>query len=109
ARRQVPVGVTGPRETVDATVFATSIRIYRAIEADIRRLITRDDRLRRLAAYLGGTCRRHLLLPAVVIRLAASRGKTVVRVDSGAATARRAFRREHGTLRSTVYRYSNRA
>jgi len=87
ARRQVPIGMTGPREAVDAAVFAASIGIDRAIETHVRRLVAGQYTLGRLQAHFGGAGRRHVLFPAVIIRLAACRGETVVRVDRSAAAA----------------------
>ncbi len=105
-RRHVPIGMAGPRKTVDAAVLTAAIGIDRAVEADVRRLIAGQHALGRLEPYLGGAGQRHVLFPAVVVGLASGRGETVIRVDRGAAAARRAFRREHKGLRNTVYEYS---
>ena len=42
------IGMRWPRETIDAAMLASAIRIDRAIEMNIRRLVKRDDGPRRL-------------------------------------------------------------
>lgn len=75
---------------IEDNVLAATIGVHRAVEADVRRLVAADHRLRQLAAHLGGQARRRFVLePAIVLGLRAGRGETVVRVASGAATARR--------------------
>ena len=48
ARREVQVAVRRPRKTVNAAVLAAPVRIDRAIEPDIRRLVIGDQTLRGL-------------------------------------------------------------
>src|SRR3546814_4461498 len=45
-RRQVVKGVARAREAIDAAMFAAAIGVDRAVEADVGRLVARDDRLR---------------------------------------------------------------
>jgi len=49
-------------------MLAASIRVYRAVEADIRRVVARDDGPRRILGY-GGAQRGQILLapPAVIL------------------------------------------
>src|SRR5690606_7730810 len=76
ARREVEVGVRGPGEAVAAAVLAAAVRVHRAGEAHVRRIVAADDAARGLLADLGARARRigpgHGLgrpLPAVVHRL----------------------------------------
>ena len=58
-----------PRETVDAAVLATPIRVDGAVETDIGRIVPRDDLARGIERHRGLE-RRQLLkaLPAIVER-----------------------------------------
>ncbi|MNS78298.1 hypothetical protein D3C72_1119030 [compost metagenome] len=42
-RRQVEVGVRGPRKAVDAAVLAAAVRVQRDVERNIRRRVARQD------------------------------------------------------------------
>jgi hypothetical protein len=59
AGRQAEIGMTRPCVAIDAAVLAAAVRIDRAVEADIRRVVAGDDRPRRVY----GQCRgqRHRL------------------------------------------------
>src|SRR5262245_20171832 len=88
--RKAEIGVGRPREAIDATVLAAAVRIDRAIEADVRRIVARDDLARRVDSHRGPE-RWQLLerLPAVVEaharqRLVASGG---IRLRAAAAAA----------------------
>ena len=72
--REPHVGVGRPREAVDAAVLAAAIGIDRAVEADVGRVVARDDLARGLDRDRGLE-RRQLLdrLPAVVERDARGR------------------------------------
>ena len=65
--RQAEIGVGGPREAVDAAVLAPTIRIDRAIEGNVGRVVAGDDLARRIDRHRSLE-RRQLLetLPAVV-------------------------------------------
>ncbi len=43
-RRQIVIGVGRPREAIDAAMLAPAIRVDRAVEADVGRLVAGDDR-----------------------------------------------------------------
>src|SRR5688572_14988212 len=82
-----------PGEAVDAAMLAAAIGIDRAIEADVRRLIAADDRLRVLHHHRGAERRRIVQLPSrvqpVAVRLAgrqveAVRGAIFGRAPAGA-------------------------
>ena len=60
ARRQAEIGMARPRVAIDAAVLAAAIRVDRAVEADIRRVVARDDRARRVDAEPCGDARRLL-------------------------------------------------
>ena len=49
-RRQAEIGVARPRIAIDAAMLAAAIGIDRAVEADVRRFVARDDRPRRIDA-----------------------------------------------------------
>src|SRR5690348_740912 len=55
-----------PGEAVDAAVLASAIRVHRAIEADVRRVVARQDRLGSLdrdrCAALGDSVERLYLI-----------------------------------------------
>src|SRR5262249_5994528 len=51
--RQVEVGVRWPRVAIDAAVLAAAVRIDRLTEADVGRLVARDDRARGVDVQLG--------------------------------------------------------
>lgn len=87
-RREVPIGMAGPRIAVDAAMLATTVGIDRAIEREVRRLVAGDHRAGDLLAHLGELDRRHVLLPAIVEGLAVGRGEAVEGVAGGTATAR---------------------
>src|SRR5215831_12368128 len=94
-----------PRVTIDATMFAAAVRVDRAVEADIRRVVASDDRACRVDAQRRGQWRRlfvgrtptiverHALFgfeaPAVVARgtpsLALSEGDRHIHVQDGAS------------------------
>ena len=50
AGRQAEIGVARPRIAIDAAVLAAAIRVDRAVEADIGRVVAGDDRARRIDA-----------------------------------------------------------
>src|SRR5687768_8289785 len=81
-----------PGEAVHAPVLAALIGIDRAIEADVRRLVARDDRARALERHrrLQRWRRRIVLRPAVVLDTPIVAAKTVRRVERRAAAAFRA-------------------
>src|SRR5262249_14331424 len=67
AGREAEVGVGRPREAVDAAVLAAAIRVDRAVEADIGRLVAGDDFAARVDADAGRKRRQVFkTLPAVV-------------------------------------------
>src|SRR3984957_15162084 len=56
-----------PRETVDTAVLAAAIRIDRAVEGNVRRIVAGDDLARRIRRHRGLERRQFLkALPAVV-------------------------------------------
>ena len=73
-------------------MLAAAIGIHRAIEADVRRLVAADHRLGRFLADGGGEGQwGGFLVPAIVLGLAAGRGKAIVRIAGGATTPWRAL------------------
>src|SRR6202022_2898148 len=68
AGRESEEGVARPRVAIDAAVLAAAIGVDRAVEADVRRVVSGDDRARRIDAE--GRPQRHRLFigrtPAVV-------------------------------------------
>ena len=54
ARREVVMRVRRPCIAVDAAVLATLVGIDRAVEADVGRVVARDDRARLLDRHRGG-------------------------------------------------------
>src|SRR5262249_55429498 len=92
AGRQSEIGVGRPGEAVDAAVLAATIRVDRAIEGNVGRIVARDDLPRGIDGHRRLE-RRQLLeaLPAVVEsnareRLIAARGVRL-RATSAAASA----------------------
>ena len=60
--RQAEIGMARPRIAIDAAVLAAAIRVDRAVEADIRRVVAGDDRARRVDAEPGFEPRRLVVL-----------------------------------------------
>ncbi|PAV92632.1 hypothetical protein WR25_07147 [Diploscapter pachys] len=85
-------------------MLATAIRIYGAVEGQVRGGIAGDDGLRHLDPYLGALGYRHLLVPPVILGHRTTRGETVVRVAGGAAAAD--GRSRHDDNPFTVFLYS---
>src|SRR5438067_1334276 len=50
--RQPEIFMGGPRETIDAAMLATAVRIYARLEPDVRAVVPRDDRFRLVAKEL---------------------------------------------------------
>lgn len=87
-------------------MLAAAIGIHRTVETDVRRLVAGDHRLRPLGTHLGGATGRRLgLKPAIVLGLAAGRGKTIMRIAGGAAAARRRCRVMSRTLNCIYIQY----
>lgn len=73
-------------------MLAAAIGIHRAIEADIRRLVAADHGLGGFLADGSGKSQRGgFLVPAIVLGLAAGRGKAIVRIAGGATPPWRAL------------------
>ena len=53
AGRIADIGVGGPRVAIDAAMLAAAIGIDRAVEADVGRVVARDDASRLLYMYIG--------------------------------------------------------
>ncbi len=76
SRRHPEVAVRRPREAVDAAVLAAAVRIDREVEAEVGRVVLREDRLDALLDHRGlgaEALRARLLLersPAVVVAFA---------------------------------------
>ncbi len=90
-RRQVQIGVRGPREAIRAAMFTAAVGIDRLAETHVRRAVAADDAARALLAYLSAQARRGelfavVLLPAVVHRLGGGDLETPGQV-TGRATA----------------------
>jgi len=67
-RRQAQIGMRGPRETVDAAMFAPTIRVDRAVKSDVGRSIPGNDAARPLDANLGPQRRQIFgLVPPTII------------------------------------------
>src|SRR5450830_596951 len=100
-RRQVPIGMAGPRIAVDAAMLTPAIRIDRAIERQVRRVVARDDGLGRFDTHFGALGRRHFLMPAVVLDHADGGRETIVQVGRRApATGRQRCRHENAPMRA---------
>src|SRR5690606_30965655 len=106
SRRQAEIRVRGPRVAVDATVLAAAIRIDRAVERNIGRVVAGDDGARGVDVH-GRAQRRHLLLrsaPAVVLGLVAVGLEAPGSVAGRAATLARQGRARRDSGRSVVWR-----
>src|SRR5687767_7753263 len=92
----------GPRETIDAAMLATAVRVHRLAEADVGRIVAADDAARAFLGDLGVQLRQRIGLafdvrmvvdraPAIV--LAAAHGLLIApgHVRGGAATLDRAL------------------
>src|SRR5690606_33208374 len=66
-RGEAEISVAWPRVTIDAAMLAAAIRIDRAVETDIGRIVAGDDRARSVDRH-AGLERRQLIeaLPAIV-------------------------------------------
>jgi len=81
--------VVGPRKAVDAAMLAALVGIDRAIEADVRRCVVSDDRLRLFEDGFGLQCwRLFLSVPAIVEGLGILLLELARGVRQGAAPAR---------------------
>src|SRR3546814_11602753 len=87
--QQVEVAVRGPREAIDAPVFAAPVRVDRLAEGDVRRVVAADHAAR---AFLGDFGARAWCLfvqqgalPAVVFGLVTDALAAAFRVGGGAA------------------------
>lgn len=87
AGRNQTISIRGTYRRTRPAMFATAVRVDRAIETDVRRLVARQYRLGDLAAHLGGAGRRDVLFPAIVVGLAARGREAVVRVNRRTAAA----------------------
>src|SRR5690606_8453971 len=67
-RRQAHVRVGGAREAVGAAMLAAAIRVDRAVERNIRRLIPRDDPPGLLLLYLCLERRQQIERPPAIVR-----------------------------------------
>ncbi len=87
-RRQAEISVRRPREAIDAAVLAAAIRIDRAIEGNVGRIVAGDDLAGGVDRHRG-LKRRQLVqaLPAVIESDAGQRLETPGRVRHGAAAA----------------------
>ena len=86
--REPLIGVGRPREAVDAAMLAAAIGVDRAVEADVGRVVPRDDGARPLDRHLGLERRRLFgKIPAVVEALAFDRLEAGMRVRHRAAAA----------------------
>ena len=86
--REPLIGVGRAREAVDAAMLAAAIGVDRAVEADVGRVVSRDDGARPLDRHLGLERRRLFgQIPAVVEALAFDRLEAGMRVRDRAAPA----------------------
>ncbi|MNE14799.1 hypothetical protein D3C80_1076900 [compost metagenome] len=94
-RRQVPIGMAGPRIAVDAAMLAAAIRVDRTIKRQVGRVVAGDDALGGFDAYFGALGQGHFLVPTVILGHRAIRGEAVMGIARGATTPHRSLRIEH--------------
>src|SRR6185369_15385992 len=95
ARRELEIGMARPGVAVDAAVLAAAVRVDRAVEADVGRVVARNDRARALDGDLGLELALRPLVrgPAVVERLARRAFETALQEGARAPHVEAWFRR----------------
>ena len=105
--RQPHVGVARPRVAIDASVFATPVRIDRLVEPDVRGVVGGDDAPRAIRLHARRhTLGRFLLHPSVVHGFDAGTVEPPCRIRKRAAPLQRGFSEDRACHAATVRAYS---